>query len=219
MFYKYVIVTIYRCLTRFLSPNIDVNVTWFLQQLNEKNHANFFIDRAAKTCHTPRRNQPVDFAVSTFISWYFFSSSRGDRVALSSPWRLFLDSAFWIVFYLCRSRYNWSGSVDSYLRSTLFPVDHKHGLDLSSIKETDLFVPVVPLFESAKKGPSQEKLTDPVHGQTHGTGVIQLGLGGDYLGEQKRTIENRFKELSKVFPSDNKIVTAVEAKVAFLFLI
>lgn len=51
-------------------PDVDVNVTWLLQQLSEKGQAQFGINRTAKSCHTPRRNDQVEAALRFFYSWY-----------------------------------------------------------------------------------------------------------------------------------------------------
>lgn len=51
-------------------PNIDVNISWLLQHLDENSGANFKIDRTAKSCHTPRRNSEVDGVLGFYSSYY-----------------------------------------------------------------------------------------------------------------------------------------------------
>ena len=41
----------------------DVNITWFIRNLNEDLQANFSIDRNDKYCHTPRRNLEIGSAL------------------------------------------------------------------------------------------------------------------------------------------------------------
>lgn len=92
---------------------------------------------------------------------------------------------------------------------------HGHGLDLTAIKESDLFVPVLPLFEASGRTPlaaGQER------NEHEGSGVLKLALANDFLAEQKRTLEARFKELGKVFPADNKLITLPESKLCVLVL-
>ena len=51
---------------RVVRSPADANVTWLLQQLNADYLAAFTIDRSAKDCHTPRRNDEVDAALRAF---------------------------------------------------------------------------------------------------------------------------------------------------------
>jgi hypothetical protein len=47
-------------------PSLDLSITWLLQHLDEQLQPSFSIDRKAKSCHTPRRNDEtlaaLDFA-------------------------------------------------------------------------------------------------------------------------------------------------------------
>jgi hypothetical protein len=55
-----------------IRPCLDANITWLLGQIDGAHRASFSIDRAAPTCHTPRRNEPVDAALRCFqelASW------------------------------------------------------------------------------------------------------------------------------------------------------
>lgn len=53
------------CVTE-TSQNMDLDLTWLFQNLDASNKPKFIIDRAKKTCHTPRRNAQVDDAFSFF---------------------------------------------------------------------------------------------------------------------------------------------------------
>jgi hypothetical protein len=44
-----------------------------------------------------------------------------------------------------------------------------------------------------------------------GSGVVPFGFGNVFLGEQRRTLSEKHKELSKVFPVNDKLVTVSEA--------
>jgi hypothetical protein len=53
-------------------PAIDGNVTWLLQHLDKEERAAFTIDRASAECHTPRRNDEVEAAITAldeFSGW------------------------------------------------------------------------------------------------------------------------------------------------------
>jgi hypothetical protein len=47
-------------------PSIDVNITWLLKNISDSFQSSFSIDRTAKSCHTPRRNDQVAVAINFF---------------------------------------------------------------------------------------------------------------------------------------------------------
>lgn len=49
----------------------------------------------------------------------------------------------------CSRLHDWSTALCSYFVSTVFPIEPKHGLDLSALNADAIFVPVLPLFESS----------------------------------------------------------------------
>lgn len=53
-------------------PNLDLDLSWLLRQIDDAGRADFAIDRADAACHTPRRNPQVDEAlraVGEFDAW------------------------------------------------------------------------------------------------------------------------------------------------------
>lgn len=51
---------------------IECNITWILQRVTPEVRVNFSINRAKKSCHTPRRNEDVKDALRMmfdFSSW------------------------------------------------------------------------------------------------------------------------------------------------------
>src|SRR5262245_5341156 len=48
------------------------------------------------------------------------------------------------AFGFFRSFYDWAGRVHNYFMNQLFPVQAGHGLNLSAITDSSVFVPVVP---------------------------------------------------------------------------
>jgi hypothetical protein len=63
-------------------PPIEVGLTWLLQHLDADGRAAFSIDRAATTCKTPRRNEPVDEALHELTAFHGFCEA-----ALAYFWR------------------------------------------------------------------------------------------------------------------------------------
>jgi hypothetical protein len=55
-------------------PTMDLNITWLLQQVNNNIQTQFSIDRTKKSCHTPRRNDEVESALSWFNNLFNWSS-------------------------------------------------------------------------------------------------------------------------------------------------
>jgi hypothetical protein len=53
-----------------------------------------------------------------------------------------------------RSVYHWCSQVNNYFMNQVFPVQTSHGLNLSAINPSSVFVPVVPLFEQQSKSSS-----------------------------------------------------------------
>ena len=90
----------------------------------------------------------------------------------------------------------WCAAVARYFERELFPVQTEHGLDLDAIDDREVFVPVLPLFEG-------ERLGDD--------GVVPLAYAHAFLAEEQRTLAEKGRALSLVFPRDATVITAVEA--------
>ena len=88
----------------------------------------------------------------------------------------------------------WCSSVTGYFQNDLFPVHQNHGLDLAAINERDVFVPVLPLFDDGG-----------------GDGVLPVAYGHSFLAEEQRSLAEKLRALSTVFPRDATLITAVEA--------
>lgn len=57
---------------KVLRSPLDVQITWLLGQVDAQHRASFSIDRTAPSCHTPRRNTPMDaalLALGELSSW------------------------------------------------------------------------------------------------------------------------------------------------------
>lgn len=96
----------------------------------------------------------------------------------------------------CDELAHWCANVGSYLREELFSAQQDHGRDLSAINDDEVFVPVLPLFESE---------------QLEKEGLYPLAYTNAFLAEQQRSLAEKCKALSTVFPRDSSVITAVEA--------
>ncbi|MFO0547088.1 MAG: hypothetical protein U0271_01805 [Polyangiaceae bacterium] len=101
--------------------------------------------------------------------------------------------------------FGWTHSVWTYFTRDLFPVQSDHALDLSAITATSVFVPVVPLFEDGVAEAAPGGVLPPEH-------LPAL------LREQQRSLQQKCKELTRVFPQDGGLVTALEASLLVIVL-
>lgn len=93
--------------------------------------------------------------------------------------------------------------VHSYFTNTVFPQQLNHGLDVNSIDDNGVFVPVLPLFESSNASSSSTA--------SSGSSVIPPVFMNSFQAEQLRSLDGKRKDLAKVFPADDKLITVTEA--------
>jgi len=94
-----------------------------------------------------------------------------------------------------------------------------HGLDLNSITDNKIFVPVVPLFENTSSAnfiteSGSEKFLATICPTTIDSGdsvILPVCDINSFLHEQKRSIKEKFTQLEEVFPKDTKLITSAEA--------
>eukprot|EP01094_Clydonella_sp_ATCC50884_P009528 TRINITY_DN1905_c0_g1_i5.p1 TRINITY_DN1905_c0_g1~~TRINITY_DN1905_c0_g1_i5.p1 ORF type:complete len:921 (-),score=379.83 TRINITY_DN1905_c0_g1_i5:157-2886(-) len=150
---------------------VELNITWLLQNVGDGLTLRFSIDRLAKGCHTPRRNEEVDRALRYF-----------------------------------REFHSWAQQVQQYFEAHLFPVQASSGLPLSHMNAEKVFVPVVPLFEKQR--------SEAAGGQQQV--VLSIGDLNAFLGEERRSLEEKFAALGKEFPRGVDLITAEEAEIVVL---
>jgi hypothetical protein len=93
----------------------------------------------------------------------------------------------------------WCSSVTGYFQNDLFPVQQEHGLDLGAINDRDVFVPVLPLFDAGgDAGGSKD-------------GVLPVTYAHSFLAEEQRSLAEKCRALSTVFPRDATVITAASA--------
>lgn len=84
----------------------------------------------------------------------------------------------------------------------MFHQQANHGLDLSAINDASIFNPVLPLFESSSSSSSSN---------SNDSAKIPPVYINSFLAEQVRSLEEKKKDLAKVFSANGALITIVEA--------
>ena len=200
---------------------IDVPITWLLQNISSESVCSFKIDRSAKSCRTPRRNDEVVAGLRFFNAF--------------SDWGNQLHN------YFVR---NLAGGVQR--RASLFPsaTPSAHA-NLASIDTSDLFVPVLPLFEEqaaadsagaiepaagAEEPPSGSMVTisEPASATVDDAAVerrarsplLSVGDINRFLSEQCSSLAAKHGVLTQTFPAKegDKLISVAEAWLSLLAL-
>lgn len=119
-----------------------------------------------------------------------------------------------VVFFEHMER--WAHKVHRYFSETLFPFETGHALDLRSINDDSVFIPVVPLFVAT---PAKDNDRNAGAGSQALVSIrapesplmLTLGEMNQMLAEQKRSISEKFSDLAKVFPDPGKLIGCAEA--------
>ena len=173
---------------------VDINLTYLLQRVNTDNQFAFKIDRWAKDCHTPRRNPEVSALIEFVL-----------RVA------------------------QWAVKIDGYFQKEIFPIQTGQGgaekFGLSSLNLKSVFCPVAPLFmpsappdEPAVASEALVAIGGPENAKDESKVTMTLNDLNRFLGEQKRSLSEKFVDLAKVFPDGIKLVTIAEAHIVLIAL-
>ncbi len=96
---------------------------------------------------------------------------------------------------------SWSRRVASYFVSELFPSQCLEGLDLGALRDDQVFVPVLPVFES----------------NLQNDGLLPAEYLQAFLAEQKRSLQEKRDELARVFPAEAAI-SPIEARLIVTLL-
>ena len=180
-----------------LSPSHDVNVTWFLQNIDPLTlNARFAIDREDSTCKTPRRNSHIEQAFRQFqhfsrwsetVAAFFSNSifpkqpSHGLHIASINPDCLFVP-VFPLFEELSRSTITSSSSSSS-----------SSAASSSSLNQQLIHY--------------NPKAVSP---------VVLHGDVPAFLQEQQRSIQEKITDLAKTFPADNTLITIAEATIVLV---
>ena len=114
---------------------------------------------------TPRPVSVVRPALDVNVSWFLKQvdgkkSNEGkfsiDRAAddCHTPRR---NEPVEEALHLFAGLFLWAGNVSNYLRNTLIPTQPNHGFDLAALKDSGIFVPVLPLFDGQGKKKKSSK--------------------------------------------------------------
>jgi hypothetical protein len=103
---------------------------------------------------------------------------------------------------------SWTVAVFSYFTSHIYPLMHSNALDLSAINAEGVFVPVLPLLNKGKEADSTLVRREQPEGD------IMFGVGdiNSFLGEEQRSLNEKFSAIDATFKSDAFLVSSVEAR-------
>lgn len=90
----------------------------------------------------------------------------------------------------------WSHKIISYFEHNLFSVPLNHGLDLSTLKCENIFIPIFALFNQINGNEKDENVSVILASED-----IKL-----FLEHQKRTMDEKIKECQKLYPKENFII-------------
>jgi hypothetical protein len=105
--------------------------------------------------------------------------------------------------------------------NNLFNVQTNHGLDLAALNADTVFVPVVPLFEKADNKRieyKQEEKGSIANVPKPGSVLLSLGDMIQFLGEQKRSLGEKYEALTSTFPANKGLIALKEAKLVVVLL-
>jgi len=175
---------------------------------------------------TPRKKVHVEAPVEVSLAWYLSQldadgkfAFRIDRSAKSchTPRRnADVDRALPAFNAL----YNFNNQVRNYFTGNLFPVQTGHGLDLNALNTAEtVFVPVVPLFEKGRRAETKEgeRGAAIAHGPKPGTPLLTLNDLALFLTEQKRSLGEKYEQLTSTFPNKG-LISAKEAKLVVVLI-
>ena len=171
---------------------VDLNLSYLLNTSNNSNQLQFKIDRSSPECRTPRRNPQV---------------------------QELLDFGLQVA--------TWASKVVNYFRNEIFPIQNGQAgsiigsATLDHLSVDSIFVPVVPLFETSYRGSQQVAPANALIGlgpMPDSKVLMTLNDLNRFLGEQRRSISEKFSVLARVFPDGVKLVTVAEANIVVIGL-
>src|SRR3990167_7561100 len=99
----------------------------------------------------------------------------------------------------------WNEQVENYFITRLFPVQTNHGISVGECSE-NIFIPVIPLFEEiSEKLPKEESKGE--ESVIFSTKDVNL-----FLHEHRKSINEKFGVLERVFPDNQLLITIHDAK-------
>jgi len=183
---------------------LETPLTWLFQNMKPGKkvwNAGFRIDRTAESCRTPRRNDQIEsaFKFCTVINKFAKNVNH---------------------FF--------SQTVENDILGSHNPANHKPmPRNLSSMDNSSVFCPILPLFENkdnlagtASRGENPRSLLVlPANNiNSAESPILSIGDIDLFLNEQCRTIQDSFQSLESAFSSsEEKLISSFEAQI-FLIL-
>lgn len=201
---------------------LDLNLTWLFQHINlESLGSHFSIERSNAKCYTPRRNPDVGRAIAFFAEahvWgeqvrsYFIT----DLFQAQQPHALNIDAinddlVFLPVLPLFERKPKQSGADAASSAKGKEPREAKPVAVVKKQEEGGFGM----LLSSVRGGDAPDQVLVPYVGPD-GTQDCPLLPEEDLenlLAEQKRSLEEKFAALGKLFPPNDKLITPEEARV------
>eukprot|EP01104_Vermistella_antarctica_P016952 TRINITY_DN590_c0_g1_i2.p1 TRINITY_DN590_c0_g1~~TRINITY_DN590_c0_g1_i2.p1 ORF type:complete len:948 (+),score=314.10 TRINITY_DN590_c0_g1_i2:144-2987(+) len=173
-------------------PSIDINITWLLKQLSSSSSETPAPSRAQSRFSIDREHKKCH------------TPRRNPQIIDSLAFANRVSS--------------WCAGVRSYFLNRLWPMQqNKEKLDMGSVNDRGVFVPVVPLFEetapsSSSSSSSSDLMIQVGEGDGDGDSLVLLRVAdiNGFLSEETRSLAARFTALTKTFPSKGGLVTVAE---------
>jgi hypothetical protein len=227
-----------------ISP-IEADLSWLLRRIRQARTINFAIDRAAKSCHTPRRNADIQAALNYFASFGKFAKgvetyllrvlfpvqpSHGLDLGAISAERVFVPvlALFEKNQAPCETKepspesFSWAKvKCDGCAKEPIVGVRYKctvcPNYDLCADCEAKETWKKTPLSHEVTHNVVKMRAIPKVNSSSEPPILPVVDLQ-KFLEEQQKTLFEKFNELDQVFPSSAALVTAREAKLATALL-
>jgi hypothetical protein len=176
---------------------LDVDLSYLLSILNEKDRIAFSISRSKNSCHTPRRNADVDAAMKFFSDFYTWAGSVSSY---------FVDHLFpmQVQHQIDVSALN----VDGVFIPVLALFEDRGEEGVLALPDTKGHSSSPRLNEGATPSGVQVVLS---HKSNKNSPLLTGKDLNIFLAEMARSFEEKQSTLRKVFPSDKGIVSLPEA--------
>ena len=183
---------------------------------------------------TPEPEVSVNDPIDLNVTWLFnqmdndlnimFSIDRNNNKCHTPRRNNETNSAF--SFY--KQVFNFSQKINNYFLHRLFKIQ-KHDLDISSINDSSIFIPIFPLIETTneengrnieKSVPCSIVSVQPYGSSKDDPDKTNSLLGSDdldaFLKEQNRSLNEKINSLKEVFPDSKNLITFSESIIVLI---
>lgn len=171
---------------------IEINITWFLLQVNLELDLLFTIDRSKKTCKTPRRNNEINEAIKNYQNLLEFNEKL----------EYFFQNT---IFTMQIHNYDLSIINDNEIFIPILVLLEKKKKNQKNQKNFQKNFLIQSFFDKNinKNEENQSKL-------------LLIDDFDILLNEQIQNIKTKFEQLESFFPSNNDMITEKESKLIVL---